>query len=71
MKRDKRSQFLNSIPGNIIDQEAFTIEEICELKNLDRYRAEELSRDNVRMGSWERVKKRGKCRLQAAYRLKG
>lgn len=67
---DRRSKFLESIDVSPIDQDAFTIEEICEAKGIDRFAAEALARDNVQMGSWEKVRKRGKQRMQSAYRLK-
>ena len=65
---DQRNRFLDSIPGRIIDENAFTIDEICAVKNIDRCQAAELAKDNLKMGTWEMVFKKGKTRLQRAYR---
>ena len=68
---DRRSKFLDSIERVEIDNEAFTIKEIMELKNLKRWSVQELVRDNLAMGTWEQVQKQGPTRFQTAYRLKG
>ena len=68
-REDRRTKFLSSIKGYDVDQEAFTIDEICELKGISRAIATKLAQDNLTMGNWERVWKKGKNRLQFAYRI--
>jgi hypothetical protein len=67
---DRRSKFLESVKIKELDQESFTLNEICELKGVDKNQAQLLIESNLAMGTWEQVFKRGPTRIQKSYRLK-
>ena len=54
----------------VIDEKAWTIEEIMEEQGIHRSMAQELVRKKLEEGVMEEVRKHGKNRLQKAYRLK-
>ena len=68
-KTDRRSEFINSIKLKELDPEAFTRGDIMNAKGIDRNLVERLIEDNLAMGAWEQVWKKGPTRIQKAYRL--
>ena len=59
---------LADIPKRMVDETAFSVEEIAKAQNVARYTASLQAKKMVSDGKWEQVWKMGTLRLIPAYR---
>lgn len=67
---DRHSRFFDGISKREVDPSSFTVDEIMDRTGRTRAQVKMLVHDNLAMGNWEQVYKRGDTRIQKSYRLK-